>query len=111
MVIIFQKGNEFWIESIIIDRINVVGGGETNFDRNLQRAGTFLCCSVAIDAGTMNSTRMAGLASHIKQTDDSELVAGDEISAIRIRQGNDDAGGLTFGTKVMVFMRGTHVRV
>jgi len=106
MTIIFQKGDLFWIESLVHPRTAVSGTTEINADLTLERPGTFLGCNLAMDVPTsVVGAEQVLINMAMRNTDNSELLIGDIITGVRLRVSNQNAGEEIIGAKVIVFMR------
>jgi len=106
MTIIFQKGNNFWIESLITARTSIAATTTSSFDSTLERPGIFLGASLALDIPTtVTGAEQVLISAGIRQLDNSELVFGDNISTIRTRITNQNATAEIVGTKIIVYLR------
>jgi len=106
LTIIFQKGEEFWIEAFTVARSSISAGGFgiTNF--TLQRAGTFLGAALAVDtAGAVAD--IADVIAFVRNDDVTELTFGQALSILEVVRTNGSSNAVTFGCHVIVFMRGT----
>jgi len=106
MVIIFEMGNEFWIESIVLPRVSIAGGALNVTDQALERAGFFLGCALSLDNNGINSVGITTQECIVRNTDDSDVIYGQAMNTIRIVRANNAAGAILSGVKVLIFMRG-----
>jgi len=106
LTIIFELGNEFWIETFHILRANIGAGGNRVTNTTLERAGFFLGGGVCIDTATFDTTVLATQNATMQQLDDTELIVGTRITGVRTRESNDDAGVVLRGLNVFILMRG-----
>jgi len=104
MVIIFQTGEEFWIESIIVPRTTILAAASLTTDSTLERAGVFLGSSGTLD-GNEAVTVTPDVALTVKRTTGGQLTIGLNITAVRSQIQNNDAGSVLMGAKILVFMR------
>jgi len=104
MVIIFQQGEEFWIESIIVAAASIAAGGNNTQDVALERDGVFLGSSANLDANTAVGVTFE-LALTVKRTTGGALTFGLNISEVRVQIQNNDAAAAVAGAKVLLFMR------
>jgi len=108
MTIIFQTGNSFWIEELNIPRSAVGANTIVNTDQLLERQGVFLTAAATIDTNTaVDLPENQEVSVSIRRIDNADLVAGQNITGIKVRRYNDNATEETFGVKVVVFMRGS----
>jgi len=105
MTIISQKGGNFWIESIAVARASVANNTTTNTDIELSRPGVFLGCSVSLDSALAeDETDDINLSLQVGGSNNA-LTVGAEITQIRLRRYNENAGALIFGAYILVYLR------
>jgi len=105
MSIIFQAGNNFWIEEISLARVSIAGGGFLVDDVPLTRSGSFLAVAACLD-GNEAVTVTPDFTVTIKQTSGAQLTFGLPLTTIRIHRQNNDAGAAVIGVHVILMMRG-----
>jgi len=105
MTIVFQLGNNFWIETFEQARVQVNAGTDTDVDFTLSRSGLFLGAAITIDNNSIAAVTVL-TAVTVKKTDDSTLGFGDAINTIRVVKHNGDGSARTFGFHLIVLMRG-----
>jgi len=107
MTIIFQLGNEFWIESILVSVGAIGTSASVNDDFTLERAGVYLghAGTITVLNGTEN------LSFRVVKTDNSDVVVGDAITGLRVRTSNHDgvSASVSNSVRILVFMRGSIV--
>jgi len=106
MVIVYERGDEFWIDSLDLAIASVAAGGFANVTIPISRAGTFLAGSCSIDTGSASAATAHFVNVELQnQTGGNHMVVGDRITGIRIRKTNGAAAAVTFGAYVILFMR------
>jgi len=114
MVIIFQKGNEFWIEflSVALSIPDAAGNSQSSIV-NLERSGNYIGGSVIATTSTDNdNTQAIGLV-ELRGSPTGTLSFGVFASGVRVRinkaLGTAGASNVTF--HFVVCMRGSHLKV
>jgi len=110
MTIIFQKGDEFWIETFARSRVSVAAGSSSGTTFTLERAGTFLGGQATIDAPT-GALETGLVGASIRTTGGLQIVLGDEITSFIAIRFNGDASALNLGAYVTMYMRGAKAKV
>jgi len=87
MVLVFELGNQFWIESFTIPK-QLISVSSVTVDFTLERAGQFLGAGHGVDSSTTSSTAFRNMGASMRKLDDSELVVGERITGIRCSIGN-----------------------
>jgi len=106
MVIIFQVGEEFWIESVESGSSQQNANTSTTFDRPLERPGIFLGCATAVSSGGLSTDQFHDLSVKITETGGSTvLLFGSNITGVRLTRVNENGVNITFGVNALVFMR------
>jgi len=105
MVIIFSQGDTFWIESFEFARDFIDAGQIETKVFTLEKAGTYLGGGATIDSQNADAATQRNLSATMKNTGNTHLTVGDQITAFHIQLGNENGGGVTFGAYVFVFMR------
>jgi len=105
MTLIFSKGNIFWIESFTVTRASIADQAERVTTHTLERAGQLLGASVSMDHDIAASA-VTGLCVVLRATDDSQLVIGEDITALESVFMNDSGAAAIVGETVLIFMRG-----
>jgi len=114
MVIIFQKGNEFWIEQVIVSvTIPDAAGRTTGGNTTLQRAGIFVGGAIAGQSGTDNDNSQAIGNVELRGTPTGTLTLGVFVSGVgaRVAKQLGTAGNTVMSYNAIVMLRGRHVRV
>jgi len=102
MSIIFQKGGNFWIESIVVARASI-GSSTLDTDINLERAGRFLGGSVTLDADLVEGNMERIQTSLEVGGTNNSLTFGLNITQIRLKRYNA-GGAASFGAYILIFM-------
>jgi len=110
MTIIYENGNEFWIEYFQVSiTIGDAAGTTTSSASFLERDGAFLGCAMIGRNHSNNDNTQAVSAMEIKSSGGgTNINFGDEITQInlRITKAAGTAGNTTMTFHVLVFMRG-----
>jgi len=106
MALIFGQGNSFWIESFIVTRASIADQAERVTIHTLERSGKFLGAAATMDHDIAASA-VTGLQLVLRSTDDSQLVIGEDITALESVFMNDSGAAAIVGETVLIFMRGT----
>jgi len=105
-MIVFQIGNQFWIEVFDIARVSLAAGSSTVTPVTPERSGTFLGLSATMDAdaalGDLEDCTLT-----CRNTDDSLITIGQAITTIEALKTNGSANAVIFGGHIVIFMRGT----
>jgi len=104
MVIIFQMGENFWIESFFVPRANVAAGGGASVTLTMERTGDIVGVNMAIDHA-LGVTPSTEIAIAIRNTDTTVIVYGTRTSALQLRKTNANAADQIFGAEIIVFLR------
>jgi len=102
--IIFQLGEEFWIELVDVPTANVNAGGFANVTFTLVKGGFWMGATVCMDDSVVAAD--SPLLKMTVQNGAAHLIIGDKISAVRVRKTNGSGTNRSFGGYVMLFMRG-----
>jgi len=109
MTIIFQKGNEFWIESIELSlSVPDVLGRTDSAVVNLERSGFFLGVAEGrVQAGNNDNTQAIGWTD-IRDQGGAKLDIGDRVTGIlmRVTKQAGTAGPTLITSNVLIFLRG-----
>jgi len=106
MVIIFNIGNSFWIESFTVTRASIADQAERVTAHTLERSGQLLGAAATMDHD-IAAAAVTGLCLVLRATDDSQLVIGESITALESVFMNDSGAAAIVGETVLIFMRGT----
>jgi len=103
MSIIFQLGNQFWIESHVISHLAVAAGATQNATVTLDRAGALMGYSCSL-----SSTQMEGaVQQYLTTTANGRLnTFGQEFTQLRSRLINDSAVTVEERVWILLLMRG-----
>jgi len=114
MVIIFQKGDEFWIEigSVALSIPDAAGNAQSSIV-NLERSGNYIGGTVIASTSSDNdNTQAIGLV-ELRGSPTGTLSFGVFTSGVRVRInkqiGTAGASNVTF--HFLIFMRGSHLKV
>jgi len=107
LTIIFELGNEFWIEVFETVATAVTAGGNDVQDFTLTKAGFFLGVSASMNINANTAPNIAPMAHEIANVDDSNLSIGQAITAIRTRTVNDGLASRTIKLSIILLMRGS----
>jgi len=102
-MVVVAQGNNWWIESFTVTRLSVANGAQQGTTHTLERSGVFLGGSTTLDhaaAATVGSVSTA-----LRNTDNTQLSIGENLTAIQSIMSNDSGGALTIGVIVIVFLR------
>jgi len=105
LTLIFSKGNIFWIESFTVTRASINNNAERVTTHTLERAGQLLGACATQDHDIAASAA-SGLTLVLRATDDSQLVIGEDITALESVFMNDSGSAAIVGETVLIFMRG-----
>ncbi len=101
---IVAQGNNWWIESFTVTRASIADQAERVTTHTLERSGVFLGGSVSQDHD-IAANLVTGLCVVMRATDDSQLVIGENITALESVFMNDSGGAAIVGEIVLVIMR------
>jgi len=106
MVIVYQKGEEFWIEIFNQTQSALADGGVASASHNLERQGIFLGLSLSL--GFNPTTAVSGTGVGVAARNGATggfLNTGDAISVLAVDKTNTSGASVTFGYHLVVFMR------
>jgi len=104
-MVLIAQGQGWWIESFTVTRASIANQAERVTTHTLTRSGVFLGASATMDHDIAASL-VTGLNLVIRATDDSQLVIGEDITALETVFMNDSGAAAIVGEIVLVFMRG-----
>lgn len=105
MAVIFTNG-DFWIEAFSIARGNVASGGVVSSVFTLDRPGRFIAIATALDVDGLSAAALAQVGEYVLNNAGGAAFAyGDAITAIRLTRWNQNAGGVSIGAHVVIFLR------
>jgi len=102
---LIAQGNNWWIESFTVTRNDILANAERVTVHTLERAGVFLGACATMDHDIAPNA-VTGLSLVVRNTDDSQLVIGQDLTALESVFMNDSAATRVVGEIVLVFMRG-----
>jgi len=105
MTLIYSVGNVFWIESFTVTRASIADQAERVSVHTLERQGQLLGACATMDHDIAASA-VTGLNLVLRATDDSQLVIGEDITALESVFMNDSGAAAVVGETVLIFMRG-----
>jgi len=101
---VVAQGNNWWIESFTITRASIADQAERVSTHTLERAGVLIGASATQDHDIAASA-VTGLCLVLRATDDSQLVIGENITALETVFMNDSGAAAIVGETVMIIMR------
>jgi len=101
---VVAQGNQWWIESFHVARANIASQAERVTVHTLERPGVLIGGSATLDHDIAPNV-VSGMSLVLRNTDDSELVLGSNITALESVVMNDSGGGLTTGETVLILLR------
>jgi len=101
MTVIFNLGNQFWIEIFIQPRTTLTATTSRADTHTLERQGQILAVALAINANLTATT-----AHFVSATITTNFAIGDRISALGVEVNNGDSSSHSFGYSMIVLMRG-----
>jgi len=103
MPIVFQ-GTGWHAESFIVTRASIADQAERVSTHTLDKAGIFIGGSATMDHD-LAASAVTGLSLVLRATDDSQLVIGEDVTALESVFMNDSGGAAVVGETVMIFVR------
>jgi len=101
---LIAQGNNWWIESFTVARASIATVTIRETTHPLERAGVFLGANATMDhdlaIGEANAINLC-----IRNTNDSELTIGQNITALESVVSNAEGGARIVGEHVLIFMR------
>jgi len=101
---IVAQGKGWHIESFTITRAAIADQAERVSTHTLERGGLLLGGSATMDHD-LAASAVTGLSLVLRSTDDSQLVLGENITALESVFMNDSGGSVTVGQTVMIWIR------
>jgi len=98
------QGNNWWIESFAVARAVISNQAERVTTHTLERAGVLIGAS-ATQMHDIAVADVTGLCLVLRATDDTDLVIGENITALESVFMNDTGNSRNVGEFVMVVMR------
>jgi len=106
MTIIFEDGERFWIENLFVTSSSLAANSNTSVGLNLERVGRCVGISYMIEHNISNEDDAAAISSGLRnQSTGGAITYGNTLSSVGVRRGNASAGALSFGVRIMVYMR------
>jgi len=103
MTLVFQ-GSGWHAESFIVTRASIADQAERVSTHTLDKAGILIGGSATMDHD-LAASAVTGLSLVLRSTDDSQLVIGEDITAVESVFMNDSGGAAIVGETVMIFVR------
>jgi len=103
--IIFQKGDEFWIESIVVPVLSITALEIVTTTIQLSKPGDYLAAQVCYTSSSENITRF--LSAYIRKTNGGSITFGENLTAIELVRGNEHSANINVGANILIFMRGS----
>ena len=101
---IIAQGANWWIESFTVTRASIANQAERVSTHTLERQGVFLGATATPDHD-IAAADVTGLELVVRNTDDSQLVIGQNLIALETVFMNDSGGARIVGEIVLIFMR------
>jgi len=101
---IVAQGANWWIESFTVTRASILSNSERETTHTLERPGVFLGGSATMDHD-IAANSVTGLNLVLRNTDNSQLVIGSNITAVESVFMNDGASARIVGEIVLIFLR------
>jgi len=98
------QGTGWHIESFIVTRASISNQAERVSTHTLSKAGIFIGGSATMDHD-LGASAVTGLSLVLRSTDDSQLVIGEDITALESVFMNDSGSSVVVGETVMIFLR------
>jgi len=105
LTLIFELGDEFYIESHVVNRATISAGSFALTTITNDKPGKYLGGAAFLDINSTDEADLAGINYAILKSDNGQLAINDDIATIRVRRYNNTAGDLSFGLTVILFMR------
>jgi len=100
---VVAQGNNWWIESFDVPRATVLSATVRQTALTLERVGVFLGGSATFDLDL--AVNDANITLAIRNSDDTVLVIGQDLSAFECVMINNEGANRTCGAHVIIFMR------
>jgi len=105
-MIIFQQGDQFWIESFEFTPDFISANSVEAKTFTLAKGGQYIGGSCVVDAPNGNAAFLAGVTATMKTTANLHIAIGTELKQFTVQLANDNGGGgTTIGAYVIIFMR------
>jgi len=101
---IVAQGTGWHIESFTVTRASIADQAERVSTHTLDKAGIFIGGSATMDHD-LAASAVSGLSLVLRATDDSQLVIGEDITALESVFMNDSGGAAIVGQTVMIWVR------
>jgi len=105
MVIIFQKGANFWIESFEFARASLAAGTAANTTFTLERPGIHIghSCTKNTAGGFVETQLLSAII--FRNVGGDQLLYGENISTFLLQRTNGNAGAEFIGAEILIYMR------
>ncbi len=103
-MVVVAQGTGWHIESFTVTRASISDQAERVSTHTLERPGVFLGGSATMDHD-LTPANVTGLSLVLRATDDSQLVIGENVTALESVFMNDSGGARIVGETVMIFLR------
>jgi len=101
---VVAQGSNWWIESFTVTRASIADQAERVSTHTLERAGILIGASATQDHDIAASA-VTGLVLVLRATDDSQLVIGENITALETVFMNDSGAAAIVGETVLIILR------
>lgn len=101
---IVAQGTGWHIESFHVNRASIADQAERVTTHTLQRPGVFIGGSATMDHD-LAASAVTGLSLVLRETDDSNLIIGEDVTAVESVFMNDSGAAAVVGEVVVVFIR------
>jgi len=99
---VVAQGTNWWIESFTVTRAALLDGNTRVSQNTLERPGVFMGGSICLDH---NIADTGAMSVGLRNTDNSQLEIGDNVTIIASYVANNTGGSRTIGEIVVVFLR------
>jgi len=101
---VVAQGQNWWIESFTVTRASIADQAERVSTHTLQRPGVLIGASATQDHDIAASL-VTGLCLVLRATDDTQLVIGENITALESVFMNDSGAAKIVGETVLIILR------
>jgi len=101
---VVAQGQNWWIESFTVTRASIADQAERVTTHTLERAGVLIAAAATQDHD-IAANLVTGLVLVLRATDDSQLVIGENITALESVFMNDSGAAAVVGETVLIILR------
>jgi len=103
-MVVVAQGNNWWIESFTVTRASIADQAERVSTHTLGRPGVLIGASATQDHDIAPAS-VTGLCLVLRATDDSQLVIGENITALESVFMNDSGAAAVVGETILIILR------